>query len=150
MDTKKLIPVDGCCVSRPSSGTVGIVRARRDINGRIELRVKWHKSSSDLEWVNLEEVRSGFQLKMEVQDIPYSRTRSPLGEGVVVETRTIGNRGQVLVEFPELGQRHWLPYENLRQVKGPRHRFVLGQLGNADAAGAVPAEEPCVRAGAME
>ena len=67
---------------------------------------------------------------MEVQDIPLSRTRKSLGEGVVLETRLLGRREQVLVEFPGLGQRHWLPYENLRQIKGPRHGFCLVNSGS--------------------
>ncbi len=83
------------------------------------------------DWVLRSEVRCGFKLGMEVQDVPRSRTRPSLGEGVVRETREIGGREQVLVEFPDSGQRFWIPYENLRQIKGPYHRFALGQLGGA-------------------
>ena len=62
---------------------------------------------------------------MDVQDVPLSRTREPLGEGVVLDNRRIGERDQVLVEFPESGNRLWLPFENLRRIKGPRQRFEL-------------------------
>jgi len=132
--TRELIPVEGAFVSRTSSDSIGIVRNHRNVDGDIEIAVKWYQGTSKLEWVSLGAVRSGFRIGMEVQDVPYSRTRKSLGEGSVLEARTIGGRDQVLVEFPETGKRHWLPYQNLRQVKGPRHRFLLGQLGDEHAA----------------
>ena len=54
-----------------------------------------------------------------------------MGEGVVLETRRLGGREQVLVDFLERGERHWLPFENLRAIKGVLQRFVLAQTGEA-------------------
>jgi ERCC4-related helicase len=71
---------------------------------------------------------------VEVQDIPNSRTRTSLGLGVVQKIRTLGNRDQVLVDFPASGKQHWLPYENLKQIKGVKHRFILDDKGPVDSA----------------
>lgn len=71
---------------------------------------------------------------MEVQDIPSSRTRKPLGEGIILKTRTLGSRDQALVDFLHPGKQIWLPYENLRQIKGVKHRFILGDKGPEDSA----------------
>jgi superfamily II DNA or RNA helicase len=71
---------------------------------------------------------------MDVQEVPYSRTRKPLGEGVVLEIRQIGGRDQVLVDYLQAGQRIWVPYENLRAIDGVRQKFFLGRTGNADQA----------------
>lgn len=98
------------------------------------LHVQWMKPKSRA-WVALSDIRCGFQIGMEVQDVPYSRVRRPLGEGQVIETRDLGGRDQVLVDFPASGQRIWMPYENLRQIMGVRHRFLVpktGQVGDAE------------------
>jgi hypothetical protein len=79
-------------------------------------------------------LRSGLQPSVEVQDIPRSRTRKSLGEGIVISTRKIGNREQALVDFPSAGKQSWLPYENLRQIKGLKHRFLMGDTGSEDSA----------------
>jgi superfamily II DNA or RNA helicase len=71
---------------------------------------------------------------MAVQDLPRSRSRHTLGEGLVIELRRLGNRDQVLVEFPRIGERVWLPFENLRGIKGPEARFLGGQFGEHSAA----------------
>ena len=126
---KKLIPVEGAWVQRGDNITPGRVVGARRNGDDTEVGVKWYRSTQT-DWVPVGKLRCGFKLNMEVQDIPRSRTRKPLGEGVVLEIRSIGAREQVLVEFPESGQRIWLPYENLKQIKGPRHRFVLGQVGD--------------------
>ncbi|PNU18607.1 helicase, partial [Geothermobacter hydrogeniphilus] len=68
---------------------------------------------------------------MDVVDVPFSRVRDSLGEGVTIDLRKIGSSEQVLVEFPETGRRHWLPYENLRHVRGVRHRFLTADTGSA-------------------
>ncbi len=111
----------------------GRVESAIDRGDRVDVMVKW-QGSIDTSTIPLSEVRSGFRPLMEVQDIPNSRTRKPLGEGVILKTRTLGGRDQVLVDFPQLGKQVWLPYENLRQIKGAKHRFILGDKGPEDSA----------------
>jgi len=77
------------------------------------------------------ELRSGFQIGWEVQDVPRSRTRKSLGTGHVVATRTIGDRDQVLVYFNDRSEILWIPFENLRRIRGVRERF-LGSLVGPD------------------
>ncbi len=48
-----------------------------------------------------------------------------------MQQRTLAGSEQVLVDFPERGERHWLPYQYLRQVKGVKHRFVTASKGEA-------------------
>lgn len=132
----RLLPVPNCWVKQKlNSGEerIGRVKSAVPINGDIEVAVKWmggHENSK----AYLSELRCGFKPGVEVQDIPRSRTRKTLGEGAVVKTRTIGDRDQVLVDFPAVGRQVWLPYENLSQIKGTRHRFNLGDKGPQDSA----------------
>jgi len=82
----------------------------------------------------LSDLSCGFMPGMDVQDKPRSHTSKSLGEGTVLKTRKIGGKEQVLVDFPVVGRQLWLPYENLSQVKGTRHRFTLGDKGPKDSA----------------
>jgi superfamily II DNA or RNA helicase len=126
---KILHPVKGCIVKYGDENGFGEVVATRPVNaGKFEVRVKWINRNGP-EWVAAGKLTSGFQLGMEVQDIPRSQTRKSLGEGTVLENRTIGGRDQVLVEFAESGQRIWIPFQNLCFIKGVRHRFEAGQCG---------------------
>jgi len=99
----------------------------------IYVNVKWH-GSHESTLVPLSNLRNGFKINMDVQDIPNSRTRQPLGEGIIIKIRTLGGRDQVLVDFLQLGRQIWVPYENLRQIKGVKHRFVLSDKGPGDSA----------------
>ncbi|MGD9727238.1 MAG: helicase-related protein [Nitrospiraceae bacterium] len=133
---ERLLPVGGCVVSRVVQDNRilrGRVQTAVDTGSRIEVTVKWN-GGNGTSVLPLSEIRSGFCPSMEVQDIPNSRTRKTLGEGVVLKTRTLGGRDQVLVDFSEAGRQAWLPYENLRQIKGTRHRFILGDKGPKDSA----------------
>jgi len=129
-----LIPIVGCWVKKENNDELGIVEEHQIVNGIKKCRVKWPKSHKH-ENIPAELLRSGFPIGIEVQDIPRSRTRTSLGEGVVVESRTLGGRDQVLVEFRVRGERFWLPFENLKQIKGVQSRFELqqtGENGNAE------------------
>lgn len=129
MDRKRLIPQPGCWVACDHRDGPGKVMAR--LNGDSPgLQVCWFKTRQ-LEQMPLARLRCGFRLGMMAQDVPLSRTRQSLGEGTIVEYRVLGGREQLLVEFAETGERHWLPYENLRAIKGIRQRFELGQIGKA-------------------
>jgi len=129
MANSALTPVKGCIVRCSDLGGFGEVISHR-IAGtdRVEAKVRWLKGSGP-EWVDAEHLKSGFQLGMEVQDVPRSRVRISLGEGTVLENRSLGGRDQVLVEFAETGQRIWIPFQNLRFIRGVRHRFEAGQFG---------------------
>lgn len=125
-----LTPVPGCWVRLGKEDQFGRVLEFELGHDGPALHIEWLPSRRR-EWVPLAKLRCGFQLGMDVQDIPYSRVRRPLGEGSVVETRELGGRDQILVEFPELGQRVWMPYETLKQIKGVRHRFLVPRTGES-------------------
>ncbi len=112
---------------------LGRVESAIDRGDRVDVTVAWH-GENETSTVPLSTLRCGFRPMMEVQDIPASRTRKTMGEGVVIRTRTLGSRDQVLVDFPQAGKQLWLPYENLKQIKGSKHRFILGETGPADGA----------------
>ena len=90
---------------------------------RLALIVEWFPEGTR-EHVLLDSVQCGLQLGMEVQDVPLSRVRKTLGEGKVVELRRLGGCDQALVDFPATGNQVWLPYENLKQIKGVKHAFL--------------------------
>lgn len=129
-DTRHLIPVNGSWVRLGTDNQFGRVLGFELGDGSPVIHVEWMKPKRG-EWVSLSKLRCGFQLGMDVQDVPYSRVRRPLGEGQVIETRELGGRGQVLVEFPSLGHRVWMPYETLKQIRGVRHRFLLPRAGDS-------------------
>ena len=130
MKLDKLTPVVGCWVKKDGNDEYGIVKEYSVENGIKKCRVEWLKSHKH-ENISAELLRSGFCIGMEVQDIPRSRIRPSLGEGVVLDNRRIGKRDQVLVEFRVRGERFWLPFENLKQIKGVRSRFEFQQTGEA-------------------
>ncbi|BBL73696.1 helicase [Methylomagnum ishizawai] len=110
------------------TGLGEIISTKAVDSEKFEAHIRWFTGNGP-EWVSIDKLKSGFQLGMEVQDVPRSRSRNSLGEGTVLESRTIGGRDQVLVEFSESGQRIWIPFQNLRFIKGVRHRFEAGQFG---------------------
>lgn len=128
MPLKRLTPLAGCWVSRTDADGPGVVRETTLQDGETRLLVQWLRPPN-LSWHRAEELSSGFLLGMSVQDIPRSRTRPSLGEGVVLESRVLGGRHQVLVEFQASGHRAWLPFENLRQISGVEERFERGLFG---------------------
>lgn len=90
----------------------------------VQLQVQWFQPERQVGYVDVTAVRSGFQNGMDViDDTPGSGVKS-LGQGVIMQQRTLAGSEQALVDFPDLGERHWLPYQYLRQVKGVKHRFV--------------------------
>ena len=102
----------------------GRVKASVPDSSEPALIVEWLVPERRAERIPLANVSCGLQLGMEVQDIPRSRVRRPLGEGEVVELRELGSCEQALVDFPAAGIRAWLPYENLKQSRGVRHAFL--------------------------
>ncbi len=132
----RLIPVQNSWVKwthQNGAEKIGRVEAAIPRTDGVHVKVKWHGNQESC-LVPLSELRSGFKINMDVQDVPNSRTRKSFGEGIIVKTRAIGGRDQVLVDFLALGQQVWLPYENLRQIKGMKHRFTLGDKGSTDSA----------------
>lgn len=132
----RLLPVKNCWVKKASvtgEEVLGRVVDSVDRGDDIVVTVRWQKSGQ-LSTESLDNLTSGLKPQMEVQDLPYSRVRTSLGEGVIQRVRTIGGRDQALVDFFQLGRQVWLPYENLRQIKGARHRFILGDTGPEDSA----------------
>lgn len=125
-----LTPVVGCCVRRKIDGAdagIGFVHERRE--GR--LGVRWLRDEV-IEWCEQGDLRVGFMPGMDVEEMPVRAHRPSLGQGVVVSTRTLGGREQVLVDFPASGSRHWLPYERLRKVSGVAGRFRNGEIDAAE------------------
>ncbi|MFT5700921.1 MAG: superfamily II DNA or RNA helicase [Desulforhopalus sp.] len=123
MGTGSLLPCVGSWVREDQKDEVGIVQ-NVDKSGPIpHCNVRWLKSKRP-ENIPVVKIRSAFRIGMEVQDVPASFTRKPLGEGLVVDTRTLGGRDQVLVAFHELGEHHWLPFQNLKKIIGVEERFV--------------------------
>lgn len=132
----RLLPVKNCWVKKVSlagEDILGRVVDSVDRGDDIVVTVKWQKSGQ-VSTEYLGNLSSALKPQMEVQDLPYSRVRASLGEGVIQRVRTIGGRDQALVDFFQLGRQVWLPYENLRQIKGARHRFILGDTGPEDSA----------------
>lgn len=135
MPEQDFMHVRGCWVSQrlsngaqPRLGVVISAVARETVT---QLKVSWLIPDRFDGMVAADQVGSGFQNGMDVQDsTPGTGVRS-LGIGSIMQQRTLAGSRQVLVDFPESGERHWLPYQHLRQVKGAKHRFITGATGGA-------------------
>lgn len=133
-----LLPVVGAFVTHARNGQVGTVAGQQD--GR--LQVTWADGRTGR--VARADVRCGLQPGQVVQEVPRS-LRPSLGEGRVLEVRTLGGREQALVEFWDAAERQWLPWENLQPIwsaqamyehgvappDGYAERFRLRQLSSA-------------------
>ena len=128
-----LLHVRGCWVRERDGDRRGVVLDARPAGRAVEVRVRWHDGGGE-EWTRAVDLRCGFPLGIEVEDVPLSPTRSSLGIGWVLDVRELGGAEQVLVEFVREGERLWLPYEKLRAVRGPGVRFTEDPDPSADAA----------------
>src|SRR5690606_7767308 len=96
----------------------GMVKMVTHGDGGTQLQVNWFVPERLQSIVDASLVSSGFQNGMDVQDVtPGTGVRS-FGMGNIMQQRTLAGSQQVLVDFPETGERHWFPYQHLRQVKG--------------------------------
>lgn len=130
------LPVSGCWVRDREEGRadrLGIVRMTVPHDNDPKAKVEWLKPDRRQSIVPVSQLSCGFGLRMEVLEAGGGTGRQSLGYGGIIGLRKLGNREQVLVDFPETGKRAWLPYQNLRQVKGPRHRFITGDTGDKDS-----------------
>ncbi|AIR69203.1 helicase-related protein [Dickeya fangzhongdai] len=131
MTTKYLNPVIGAVVVYDNKKWVVLHSYINEGNSKVKIR--GFKESVELV-IPLSHLRSGFQPGMEVlYHSPYV-LQERYGIGQVCKTRYLGERDQVLVDFPSIGQQHWLPYETLELVRGPKHRFIVGERSKGDVA----------------
>lgn len=135
MKPLRLTHVPGCWVSQTlpdgESERRGIVKMAISKESGDQLQVHWFSPERKLAYIDASAVRSGFRNGMDVVDENPSSGARSLGQGVVMQQRILAGTEQLLVDFPERGERHWLPYQYLRQVKGVRHRFCTAQEGEA-------------------
>ena len=75
-----------------------------------------------------------FTAGMDVLEVPRTIARPSLGEGVVAGTRTLGREVQILVDFPRTARRLWLPWRNLKAIRGARTQFLRGRTGGKENA----------------
>ena len=131
-----LIPVRGCFVTHCErhEEAVGIVLGHKIEGHQVQVNVSWGREGIN-DWHPVTDLRCGFRAGHIVQDAPRSNTQKSLGTGVVLNTRNIAGRDQVLVQLHNTGESRWLPYENLvclrpsqpEGVDGP-NRFRLKAL----------------------
>lgn len=113
------LPAAGAFVTSVRDGETGTVTGHE--GGR--LVVTW--PSGRVTRVARADVRCGLIAGQVVQDQPRS-LRPPLGEGRVLDVRTLGGREQALVEFWTAGERQWLPWEQLVPVWSAQSLFEQG------------------------
>ena len=128
MAENTLTPAIGCWVSQqlPSGNgdRKGVVKKVVQREGGVELEVNWLIPERFTSCVGAGKVASGFTNGMDVEDVTPGAGFSSLGIGSVMQQRVLANSEQVLVDFAESGERHWLPYQNLRQVRRAKLRFL--------------------------
>lgn len=97
------------------------------------VRVFWlATNTSDV--IRLDQVECGLGPGYEVWHVPEGRHETSLGLGKVVARRVLGGRQQLLVDFMARAERVWLPWQRLRFVKGPEHRFQRADPGGERSA----------------
>jgi ERCC4-related helicase len=114
-----LVPITGAWVShRDRPEEIGFVVAQTEAGIEVDFGPGGRAKLAPGEWA------CGFHPGFTVQDVPLSAARDTLGVGTVVETRSICDRHQVLVQFHADGLTRWLPFERLRRIMDPVQRFV--------------------------
>lgn len=123
--SKMLKHVKGCRVRQvnPDGGfdRIGVVADHLE-NG--DLVVKWLKPHSGRSSINPKAISNGFLAGTHVIDATPIAGSKSLGQGVVTQIRTLAKSEQALVDFPSLGQRHWLPYHHLRAIPAIQQQFA--------------------------
>lgn len=129
MKKNALIHVPGCLVAKSSpSGqkTAGIVR--KAIVNSDELIVNWPSEGQDNK-IGAKHITNGFFNGCDVLDTTPNNFHRSLGRGRVMQRRKLAGHEQLLVDFPDSGERHWMPYQHLRYIKWVKQRFVTQQYG---------------------
>src|SRR5690554_19969 len=131
-----LMHVKGCWVltETPSGQKIrGVVQQVTPTAKGYDLQVYWVQNKN-IGTINAKDVKSGFINGMDVLDqSPNSSIRS-LGRGVVMQQRIIAGHEQVLVDFPESGERHWLPYQYLRKITWVKQHFFAAHKTKSENA----------------
>lgn len=133
MTAEPLVPVINCFVcKRDDRSLIGVVIDRAHARDRWQIRVQW--STGTQEWIGLEHLACGLQPGWAVQDVPLSAVRQTLGIGRAVQTRPLGGREQVLVQWDDTGRSTWMPYENLCRIKDAAAYYERAEIRHDDAA----------------
>ncbi len=130
--TTMLLPVPGCLVKHKDFGIGRVVQSATE-GGSTRVEVHWPQSRTT-KWHSLRELSCGFQRGDTVQDSPHSNTRKTMGAGIVLETRTMAYRHQVLVQFHDTGESRWIPYENLVRVRDANSSYRAAQRTDGEGA----------------
>ena len=113
------VPVRGCFVIHRNGryeNTVGVVLGCEGEGNNLLINVSWGREKAN-DWHSPTELGCGFPTGHIVQDAPHSNTKKSLGTGLVLNTRHIAGRDQVLVQLHNTGESKWLPYENLLGIR---------------------------------
>ena len=113
------VPVRGCFVIHRNGryeDTVGVVLGYKGGGNNLLINVSWGREKVN-DWHSPTELGCGFPTGHIVQDAPHSNTKKSLGTGLVLNTRHIAGRDQVLVQLHNTGESKWLPYENLLGIR---------------------------------
>jgi superfamily II DNA or RNA helicase len=131
----ELLPTIGALVARTTDAKrtdLGIVQAHGE-RGSSRVKVLWPASGAET-WLDVYDLTSGFKPGMEVVHSPASAISRSIGWGRVCAHRDIADNAQVLVEFPEVNQRLWMPWQRLRMARGIQHRVHTGVFEQGDSA----------------
>lgn len=136
MKAVELPPVAGCWVvlaGQEDGGSPGQVVRVMEGAGGLSVTVLWLRTSTR-EVLHWNKLACGFRVDQAVWHVPAGRTLRGHGLGVVVRKRRLAGREQLLVDFPELGTREWLPWQRLHFAKDPVFRFRHADLGREGSA----------------
>jgi superfamily II DNA or RNA helicase len=85
-------------------------------------------------WLELEHAVCAIGKHAAVQHVAMRSVSGGLGEGRVMDWRTLGGREQLLVEFSASLERRWLPYQHLSLIHDLRADVRDGRLAGEDHA----------------
>lgn len=110
--------------------SVGVICQRNVLeDGAVRVQVRWLRPSSRApRWYDPANLRSGLCIGQTVQHRPPTVIADTFGVGEVCELRTLGDREQALVDFPECGRRSWLPAEHLAVERSVEHLFLRAKV----------------------
>lgn len=95
-----LIPVQGCLVAFRNEQTTRLgICLGADKSESNAINVRWFGERSTITSILYNEVTCGFKIGMDVMDATPFASHQSMGQGVILQSRTIGDNLQLLVDF---------------------------------------------------
>jgi len=122
-----MIPVLGALIQfKENKKRYGAVRGSLGANSQ-QVKVYCFNNQKEIT-VNIDKLRSGFRVGMNVLHSDRRLRRASIEWGIIQAIRETAGHELLLVEFPTLNKRVWLPWQKLSYVESVSDRYKLSRF----------------------